>query len=80
MIIENHKLTNQDIGRIVVYKDGSAGKIKCWNEQWVFVVYVCASQWNDYQNYTGCATDPKDLRFAYHIFGEKHINQKKRKK
>ncbi len=28
----------------------------------VFVVYHCGGNWEAYQNYTGCATDVKDLQ------------------
>ena len=37
------------------------GRVKSWNDQWVFVVYKCAGQWDDFASYTAAATDPEDL-------------------
>lgn len=31
----------------------------------VFVVYKCADNWDDYENYTGQGTDPDDLRHGW---------------
>lgn len=66
MAIDINKLTKEDIGKWVRYtstpKD-EAGRIKSWNEKWVFVVYKCDGDWDDYKNYTAAATDPKDLTF-----------------
>lgn len=62
-----NNLTEKDIGRWVVYTTphGSkeTGKIKSWNDAFVFVVYHCAGEWDNYQDYTGCATRPEDLQF-----------------
>ena len=60
------RLDKKDIGRWVIYGDGfkkEKGKIKSWNAKWVFVVYKCDCEWDNFQNYTGCATDPNDLNF-----------------
>lgn len=58
-------LTEEDIGRQVIYTDGvgekNPGRIKSWNDKWIFVVYNCADDWDNYQNYTAAATDPRDL-------------------
>ena len=67
-MIDITKLTEVDVGRWVEYH-GSAGelekgRIKSWNSKIIFVVYKCANQWNDYQNYTAGATSPEDLRFC----------------
>jgi hypothetical protein len=40
------------------------GRIKSWNEKWIFVVYRCDHQWDRFQDFTGAATDPEDLRFT----------------
>ena len=66
MIIING-LTESDKGRWVEYTSShfntSQGRIKSWNDQWIFVVYKCADNWSQYFNYTGCATRPEDLTF-----------------
>ena len=65
MIINN--LKKEDIGRKVIYTDNIGqkeyGRIKSWTENWVFVVYNCADDWDNYQNYTAAATDQNDLEF-----------------
>lgn len=61
-------VTEKDIGREVFYTDGTGerqfGKIKSFNDSWVFVVYNCASNWDDYREYTAAATDRNHLEFA----------------
>lgn len=37
------------------------GRVKSWNDKWVFVVYKCANNWDQYEDYTAAATDIKDL-------------------
>lgn len=66
MSINIKKLKNKDIGRWVEYcgfKERSKGRIKSWNEKWVFVVYKCDENWEKYSDYTAIATAPKDLTF-----------------
>lgn len=67
-MIDITKLTQDDIGRWVIYTasygDREKGRIKSWNDKFVFVVYKCDSQWDRFQDFTGCATDPEDLNFA----------------
>jgi len=62
------KLTKEDIGRWVVYisPHGTTekGRIKSWNDKFIFVVYKCDAKWDTFQDYTGCATYPKDLEFT----------------
>ena len=57
----------KDIGRCVIYTDGvgeqQQGRIKSWNDKWIFVVYHCANNWSQYQDYTAAATNPKSLDF-----------------
>lgn len=67
-MIDISELRKEDIGRWVLYQ-GSAGekekgRIKSWNDKWIFVVYHCDHQWNRFQDFTGAATDPEDLRFT----------------
>lgn len=60
-------LKKEDIGRWVCYTAPHGakekGRIKSWNDKFIFVVYKCDNNWNMFQNYTGCATNPEDLRF-----------------
>ncbi len=59
---------DKDIGRPVYYTDGTGertfGMIKSFNDSWVFVVYNCADDWDNFRNYTAAATDRNDLEFA----------------
>lgn len=61
------ELTQADIGRWVEYRSshGSTerGKLKGWSPRFIFVVYKCGGEWNKFQNYTGAATNPRDLKF-----------------
>lgn len=61
-------LKDDDIGKWVLYKAAygeiEKGKIKSWNDKFIFVVYKCNYEWDKFQDYTGCATDPNDLNFA----------------
>ncbi len=66
-MIDIAKLTKDDIGRWVVYDKPhrtEKGRLKSWNDFWVFVVYKCNHQWDKFQDYTGCATKPEDLEFT----------------
>jgi len=72
MKIENHTLTKIDIGRSVVYFERGGtklcrGRIKSWNDTFVFVVFYCNDNWDDYQNYTGQACCPEDLKWADYV-------------
>jgi len=80
-MIKLNELTKNDVGRWVIYNDGfkeGKGKIKSWNEYNIFVVYKCNNEWDKYQDYTGCSTSPKDLRFMEdkieNICKHKYIN------
>ena len=61
-------LREEDIGRWVLYTPSyggnEKGRLKSWNEKWIFVVYSCAGEWDKFENYTAAATLPKDLRFT----------------
>lgn len=67
MIVLN-QLTDKDVGREVSYTNGAgdteSGRIKRWNNKWIFVVYNCDENWSNYQDYTAAATSPEDLNFA----------------
>ena len=61
------ELTTKDIGRLVIYKptqENEKGRIKSWNDKFIFVVYKCDNQWHRFQDFTGCSTDPDDLIFS----------------
>lgn len=67
-MIDIAKLSDSDVGRWVEYRDSfdsklDKGRIKSWNQKFVFVVYRCAGNWDQFEKYTGVATDPSDLNF-----------------
>ena len=66
-VIEIKNLTQKDIGRWVVYNDGfhppEKGRIKSWNDKYIFVVYRCNGEWERFQDFAGVATRPEDLEF-----------------
>ena len=60
------QLKDTDIGRWVVYTNTGSGhkeigRIKSWNNKFIFVVYNCNHEWDRFQDFTGCATSPEDL-------------------
>jgi hypothetical protein len=66
-MIKLEELTKEDIGRWVYYSDGfkmEKGRIKSWNEEFIFVVYKCNEEWERFMEFTGCATNPEDLGFT----------------
>jgi putative NIF3 family GTP cyclohydrolase 1 type 2 len=67
-MINIEELTQKDIGRWVEYNTGlpietETGRVKSWNDTYIFVVYKCDQQWERFQDFTGAATDPQDLKF-----------------
>lgn len=60
-------LTKDDlkIGQWVNHNDAAGGtehgRIKSWNDKWVFVVYHCEDEWDAFQQYVAAATAYKDL-------------------
>ena len=65
--IKIKELTEKDKGRWVRYTapHGATedGRIKSWNDKFVFVVYKCAGEWDRFQDFTGQATEPEQLEF-----------------
>lgn len=60
------ELGPQDLGKLVdtaVTGETERDRIKNWTDKYVRVVYNCDSQWQRFQDFTGCATDPSDLTF-----------------
>jgi len=66
-MIDREALTEQDKGRWVEYAPGHGdpeqGRIKSWNDKWIFVVYHCGDRWEEYTKFTAAATPPQDLTF-----------------
>lgn len=63
-MIDIKNLTEKYIGKWVVYKpelENESGKIKSWNEHFIFVVYKCGGNWDRFTDYTGESTRPEDL-------------------
>ncbi len=66
-MINIKELTKRDTDRWVLYTPswGGAekGRIKSWNDKFIFVVYKCNNEWDNFHDYTGCATNPTELEF-----------------
>jgi len=66
-MIKIKDLRKKDIGRWVTYQalDGhrEEGKLKSWNDRFIFVVYNCNYEWDRFKDFTGAATRPEDLYF-----------------
>lgn len=65
-MVDISKLTQLEIGMWVIYNNGNfeeTGRIKSWNEDYIFVVFNCANKWHKFKDYTGASCDPKSLRF-----------------
>ena len=68
-MVDIKKLTEDDIGKWVSYTGHPGGgieigKIKSWNDKFIFVVYKCANEWGRFKGYTAAATKPEDLEFT----------------
>lgn len=68
MSINLKKLKPKDVGRWVEYEgygfEVEKGRIKSWNDKWIFVVYKCDKNWDRFGDYTAVATSPKTLTFC----------------
>ena len=77
-MIDIKKLTKADVGKWVIYTDRMSkeeiGMIKSWNDKFIFVVYKCDRKWYRFQDFTGCATDPKDLKFMVENTRRPNVN------
>jgi hypothetical protein len=66
-MIDIKELVPEHVGKWVEYRDGTGeterGRIKSWNDRFVFVVYRCDGEWNSFKDFIGAATDPSDLTF-----------------
>jgi hypothetical protein len=57
-------LTKNDRGRWVCYGNRQRGRIKDWNEDFIYVVYHLDDQWDHFYRYTAAPTLPEDLEFV----------------
>ena len=67
-MIDIKSLKEENKGKWVVYNDGvrrpEVGKIKSWNDKYIFVVYKTPGKDMDsFDRYTGVATDPEKLEW-----------------
>lgn len=68
MMIKINELNENNKGEWVMYYAGygkpEIGRIKDWNSKYVFVVYKCAGEWDNYEDYTAASTPPAHLFFT----------------
>jgi hypothetical protein len=66
-MIHIKELGPKDVGKWVEYRGATGeterGRIKSWNDRFVFVVYRCNGEWNRFKDFTAAATNPSDLTF-----------------
>jgi hypothetical protein len=66
-VIDIRQLTEKDIGRWVKYTGNAGeeafGRIKTWNNIFIFVVYNCNDEWDRFKKFTPSPTNPKCLEF-----------------
>jgi hypothetical protein len=63
-----NRLIDLEVGLWVEYRDGTSrepqvGRVKSWNDKFVFVVFHCNNLWDDFKDYTGQAVRLKDLDY-----------------
>jgi hypothetical protein len=67
-MIEISELTKADKGKWVKLKNipgkKGIGRIKTWNTSFIFVVFQCDNDWENYANYTGEAVNWSNLEFV----------------
>ena len=67
-MIDIATLKKEHIGKWVLYEgyggEKEKGRLKSWNDKFIFVVFKCDSQWDRFQDFTGCACHPENLRFT----------------
>ena len=82
MSLRIHEFSDSDIGAWVLYKayqNAQKGRVKSFNYRWVFVVYSCDGDWDNYTNYTAEATNPTDLFFTGPLTNREIATQKRLK-
>jgi len=76
-MIDIAKLTKEDVGKWVEFIDivmddvcfagkrkKERGRIKSWNDKYIFVVYRCNGEWDRFEEFTGVATNLGNLEFV----------------
>lgn len=67
-MIDSTALTENDIGRFVLYCDGygnpELGRIKSFRDDAIFVVFNCNNDWVNFKEYTAQNCQPKYLSFC----------------
>ena len=67
-MIEIKTLKPADVGRWVEClchpNKKEIGRIKSWNGVYIFVVFGTDGRWQEYKEFTGQATYPKDLKYT----------------
>lgn len=82
MSLHSHKFSEADIGAWVMYEayqNAQKGRIKSFNDRWVFVVYSCDGNWGNYTEYTAEATSPAKLFFTGPLTKREIATQKRLK-
>ena len=66
-MIDIGQLDKSHLGAWVKYtsfNNEETGRIKSFNDKWIFVVFKCAGEWDNFNDYTAAACNPKDLEFT----------------
>jgi len=67
-MINLKELQDSDVGKWVTYTTNHGtierGRIKSWNNTYIFVVYNCDGEWKSFKDYTVSGTDPQDLTWG----------------
>ena len=59
------EVTSKDIGKWVEHTPtGEKGIIKTIRDHIIFIVYQCGGNWDNYKDYTACATHIEDLVYT----------------
>lgn len=61
-------LKPEHVGQWVRWRGGhpdhrEEGRIKSWNERYVFVVFKCDDNWERFEDYAGQSCDPSNIDF-----------------
>jgi len=63
-MIDIERLRKEDVGAWVLFRGRELGRIKSWNERYIYVVYHCDNEWERFEEFTAAPTVPEDLDFA----------------
>jgi hypothetical protein len=75
-MVDIQQLKEADKGRWVKIKHSSCkfkeelGRIKSHNEYYIFVVFNCDDDWENYADYTAEAVNPDTLEFVEEEYGD----------